>query len=904
MIKIFYGLREICSTPCLGLSIQFCLRGVPAIVVGGGFLSFLASISSAKEIERSLPGNANLFAAFMDNLPGFAWIKDLEGRYVYVNRLVIEKLSPFQSEWIGRTDAEIWPAEIANIYRANDLQVMASGKAVETVEHCLVEGELRYLLVSKFPLLDTAGKLILVGGTSADITALKRVEQEKEQLLQRERQTEESLKLFRNLIDRSTDAIEVLDATTLRFLDCNTTAHLSLGYTREEFLSLTAYAIDPAATAAAIARTTEEMVKSGYAIFESVHRRKDGSTFPVEINAKTIRLDRDYRLAVIRDITERKQTEEALRRAEQNYRDIFENAGEGIFQTTPEGKYIAANPALARMHGFDSPEELIRTRTDIPREIYVDPKRREEFTRLIETDGIVREFEQEMIRKDGSIIWVTVNARVVRDAQGEVLFYEGTVQDITERKRAEEALRNSEERYRELFENAKDAYYVHDLSGRYISVNRAAEKLSGRSREDIIGRRFTDFIAPEQVGVITQRLCEKLIDEGETTYETELIASDGRRVPIEVSSRLIIENGLGVRIQGAARDITERKHAEQALRQSEDRFSKAFHSSPVALTIGSLEDGRLLEVNAAFSRMTGFTRDESIGQTTLELGLWTAGYRRGMTEALKNHGAVDNLDIQFRKKSGETRDGLLSAELIHLDTGPCVLGIGQDVTERNRAERARQSYPRQLIEAQEAERQSIARELHDQIGQVLTAVHLNLETVRKTCGSSDTTALVNEALKIVDGAVDQVRDLSFELRPSLLDDLGLAAALRWYADRFAYRAEIAVTTNICLPENVTRLRPELETACFRIVQEALTNVTRHANAKSVIINLHCSKDEIRLSIKDDGDGFKPDTHFTTHLGLRGMRERALTVGGCLEIISSPQRGTEIRAIFPREAKID
>src|SRR6185369_11706210 len=128
------------------------------------------------------------------------------------------------------------------------------------------------------------------------------------------------------------------------------------------------------------------------------------------------------------------EQKEARLAAERKYRRIFENVSEGIFQSTPEGQYLMANPALARIHGFKSVRELIRSRRDISREIYVDPARREEFKRLIEKHGVVRDFEHETFRKDGSRIWLCVNARVVRDDTGKILYYEGTARDITQRK--------------------------------------------------------------------------------------------------------------------------------------------------------------------------------------------------------------------------------------------------------------------------------------------------------------------------------------------------------------------------------------------------------------------------------------------------------------------------------------
>ena len=142
----------------------------------------------------------------------------------------------------------------------------------------------------------------------------------------------------------------------------------------------------------------------------------------------------------------------------------------------------------------------------------------------------------------------------------------GIARDITERRRAEEALRESEERYRELFENAKDAIYVHDLSGRYVSVNRATEALSGYRREEIIGRHFSNFVAPTHLKNARENLCRKLDDARETAYEVDIVTRDRRRVPVEIVSRLIYENGIPVGIQGTARDITERRRAQEAFR--------------------------------------------------------------------------------------------------------------------------------------------------------------------------------------------------------------------------------------------------------------------------------------------------------------------------------------------------
>jgi len=373
------------------------------------------------------------------------------------------------------------------------------------------------------------------------------------------------------------------------------------------------------------------------------------------------------------------------------------------------------------------------------------------------------------------------NAQLFEQTQHYVVELE---ERIAERNRVEAALRESEERYRELFENARDAMYVHDLDGTYTSINHAAEELSGYSREEIIGHNFTEFVGKEHIKQVRERFCSKLAQEGETTYEVEVIAKDGRRVPVEVSSRAIYEKGVIVGVQGTARDITERKQAQDAL----------------------------------------------------------------------------------------------------------------------------QMFSRQLIEAQEDERRRIARELHDQIGQVLTAVKMNLHAVQRVCQTKEAGAHIKDNIEAVDEALRLVRDLSVDLRPALLDDLGFVTALHWYVARYAKRTGLCAEVLIKLKDPNERFSREVETACFRIAQEALTNVVRHARANRALVRLLKKENVLSLSIKDDGIGFDPEAlrkraPRAAKLGLLGMQERAHAAGGVLEIRSVISKGTEIRLELPLLAEV-
>ena len=364
------------------------------------------------------------------------------------------------------------------------------------------------------------------------------------------------------------------------------------------------------------------------------------------------------------------------------------------------------------------------------------------------------------------------NARLFEQRQHYVAELE---ERIAERKRAEVALRESEERYRELFENARDAIYVHDLEGNYIRVNHAAETLSGYKRDEIVGHNFFEFVAADDLRFRRKTFYAKLAEQGETSFEVDVIAKDGRRVPVEVRSRAIYENGVMTGVQGIARDITERKLAQDAL----------------------------------------------------------------------------------------------------------------------------QMFSRQLIEAQEDERRRISRELHDQIGQILTAIKMNLHTVPQVRQVSEISPYVKDNLEAVDEALRLVRDLSVDLRPPVLDDFGLATALYWYVDRYTQRTGLEVDVIIEMANHNQRFSREVETACFRIAQEALSNIVRHAQASQVSLQLVTDENVLLLSIKDDGVGFDPESlrkraPRAATLGLVSMQERAHAAGARIEIDSAISKGTEVR----------
>ena len=303
--------------------------------------------------------------------------------------------------------------------------------------------------------------------------------------------------------------------------------------------------------------------------------------------------------------------------AEQNYRSIFENAVEGVFQSTLEGRFLTANPAMARIFDYESAEEFITTITDIARQIYVHPEARTQAARLQREFGSLHGFEFEAYRKEGDKIWLSLNRRFVRDEKGSELYHEGTVEDITERKQAEEALRESEKRYRDLVENAHDFIYEHDLNGNYTSTNQAGERITGYSREESLKLNLKQTVAPEYLPRTQEMLSQKLAGEEPTAYELELIAKDGHHVMVEVNSRLVLKDGVALGVQGIARDISERKRAEEALRESEAR-KRAILESAMDCIITMDHEGLVVDWNPAAEKTFGYSKAEIIGKKMAE----------------------------------------------------------------------------------------------------------------------------------------------------------------------------------------------------------------------------------------------------------------------------------------------
>jgi PAS domain S-box-containing protein len=353
----------------------------------------------------------------------------------------------------------------------------------------------------------------------------------------------------------------------------------------------------------------------------------------------------------------------------------------------------------------------------------------------------------------------------------------------------------------------------------------------------------------------------------------------------------------------------ERQSADYALKASENRYRRLFETAQDGILILNADTGQIDDVNPFLTDMLGYTRQQLLGNKLWEIGLFkdTKASQASFRE-LQREAYVRYDDLPLETSAGKSINVEFVSNVYQVNGGKVIQCNIRDITKRKHAEAKRKEYSlklqvlsRRLVEAQETERRNIARELHDEIGQALTVIQLNLQVILQAPNTKALAPRLNESLKVVERVLEQVQDISLDLRPSILDDLGLEPALRWYTDRQAALVELKVGFHADRLEQ--RLDPVIETECFRVAQEALTNVVRHAQAKAVTVELRQEDGQLHLCVRDDGIGFdvaaiREKAVRGASLGLLSMEERAVLAGGRLEFHSVPGRGTEVHAWFP------
>ena len=456
--------------------------------------------------------------------------------------------------------------------------------------------------------------------------------------------------------------------------------------------------------------------------------------------------------------------------------------------------------------------------------------------------------------------------------------------------------------------------FYKNRESRFVRVNRQLAQLVGLPAEEFVGKsdanlgsEFADRYREDDLRVMAS---------GQPVLQREepLYTSSGERWLLTDKVPYRDETGQITGQIGLSVDITERKQIEESLRESQTMLELVLDSIPQGVFWKDRNLVFLGENRVARCAMDLDTPKSIIGRTDFETSSLSCEqaefYIRTDGEVMDSDRSGFGIKETMTLTDGSTIWLETNKMPVH-DAAGNVTGIlrtWQDITARKyaedelRASRERlQVLSRQLLNSQETERWHIARELHDQVGQSLTAIKLNLKSLRPPDYETSALTILEETIAVVDQTLEQVRTLSLDLRPSILDDLGLVVALRWYLDRQARRT--GFTVQFATEPSDSGVSKKIETTCFRVVQEIVTNIARHAHTQKVLVELRLLDTELELFIQDDGVGFdlsaaRERATQGTSMGLLGMQEQVLILGGRLDIQTAPSRETEIRFCFP------
>ena len=655
-------------------------------------LSIFRDITERKRAEEQIA----MLAHALRSISECVSITDMDDRLLFVNEGFLKTYGYEEHELLGNHISIVRsPKSLPDVVREILPATLRGGWQGELLNR-RKDGSEFPIFLSTSVVRDDNGQPLALIGVATDITERKRAEEA----------LKESEQRYRSLTESAITGVYLIQEGLFRYV--NPILATVFGYRVDEIvnklgpLDLTAPDDRNVVTENIRKRVEGEAERIRYS-FKGL--RKDGRQIEIEVHGARIEYNgKPAIIGTLLDITERKQAEEALRASEAKYRSLFENVLEGIFQSTANGRLLTANPALVRMLGYESEEEL--KRVDIARNLYVNPAQREAWAQELEKEGVIQNVELTLKRKDGKHITVLENAHVVRNEQGAVLYYEGTLTDITERKQAERALQESEERFRNLVENITDVFYVSNAKGQllYCSPNFFAE--TGYSPDEVLGRSYVRFIDPDdRRRVVDHYLKQAASGTVDTRCELKVRRKDGTHLWAEQVTRIVRDDaGNVVEYRNVTRNITQRRLLEQVLRESEEKFRTVAETAASAIFI--YQDEYFRYVNPSAEILTGYTADELV-----TMRFWDVvhpDHRDMVRERGLARQRMEDVPARYQfkilMKNGETRWLDFAAGVIQYQGQAAGLGTAIDITDRKIAEQA-------LLESEERHRRFFEEDL-------------------------------------------------------------------------------------------------------------------------------------------------------------------------------------------------
>ena len=841
----------------------------------------LREVEVKRERELALSRSEDRFKRLVEQAADAIFVHDLQGRFVDVNRQACESL--------GYTREELLRMSVADIeagYEQGSLEKL--WRQIASGRPRTLEGTHRRKDGSTFPVE------IRIGEFEAEerplMLALVRDISGRREAEEKIRETEARYRTLVEQIPAVTYIQEPIESDNPKAITYMSPQYEAmLGYPAsaekvdEEHWLRMLHPEDRERVLAEEVRTDEtgEPYRVEYRLIA-----RDGSVVWVHDEAELVRDREDkplYWLGVQYDITEQKRTEDELRRSEERFRATFEQAAVGILQVGLDGGWLRFNDKFCDITGYGREELGMASVFSL-----ISP---EDFDRDFERGvsmlaGELRDYTEEklIIGKGGRRVWINLTVSLVYEASDEPLYFIAVVEDIGKRKEAEEELKQSEERFRVLSQEVAEGLVLSE-NGKILDANRSLTEMFGYSLDELVGMEAIELVPPDYREMVRQRILE----EDTSNYESRGLKKDGTVFPVEIRPRHLPYYGRQIRVTSVI-DLTERKRQEEALRQNEALYRTVVEQAAENIFLVDAKTKLVLEANDALLRSLGYTEDELKEMTLYDI----VAHDRESVDInigrVMEEGRASLGERQYRRKDGSLADVEVNVSAVPFDGDSAMCIVAHDVTERKRAEAM-------LEEIQEAERNRIARELHDATLQDIVYALQEVQVMQVMAGDDGDPSLEDmaEALR---RSVEGLRGAIFELRLEGALDRSFVASLESLIDlnrrMSRERYEIEVVVGDSFP---THLSERAGQELTRLVQEALTNVRRHAEAGHVRVELGTSGALAYVDVSDDGRGFDPHSA-RTGIGRQSMSQRALELGGDLNVQSAPGEGTRIRFSVP------
>lgn len=728
------------------------------------------------------------------------------------------------------------------------------------------------------------------------------------------------------LLDKALDVISLCSAENA-FLYVSPSVEDVLGYAPEELVGTTVSDLVHPDDLAAYVREVIEGMREASGPFGPVtarYRHRDGSWRHLETTLNVLLDDPEVGgvVCVSRDVTGRRRLEEEVRglneglegevarrtaqleaaldslgESEERFRATFEQAAVGVAHVGLDGGWLRVNRKLCDIVGYRREELLEKTFQDIthPEDLGADLN---QLRRLLAGEIGTYSMEKRYFRKDGSVVWINLTVSLVRGDSGEPAYLIAVIEDISRRKRAEEALRASEMRFRTVIEQSPLSTQILSPGGRTLRVNRAFTELWGLTLEDLAHYNMLEDPQLVEKGVMTH-IRKGFAGEAAAippiAYDPEqtLPGRSGNEEPGRWVRGFVYpvkdEAGEVREVVLVHEDVTERKRADESLRESEERYRAVVEQSAEGLYLLDARTRRVIETNPSLQRMLGYSGDELEGMELYDLIELPREEVDATLRRILERGHRPIGERRYRRKDGSLVDVEISASVIRHGGGEVVCAVVRDATERKRVETA-------LREVREGERKRVARDLHDGALQDLTYALAEAQIVQSLNDNSELDGRITDEIEALRSTERRLRAAVYDLRLGGEGGRPLAELLEALVEegrRMAPGCDVRLVLESSLPE----APPGAGGAeVLRVLREALSNARRHSGAGRVLVAVRAEGDDLVAEVTDDGRGFVPGG--PTGVGLNSMRERAVALSGSLEVDSEPGAGTKVRLRVP------